>query len=79
MSDGAAGGLYLDTDIIVLRDDILLMPDAVSKQKRTGGNLNGAVFKVLKYHPFTHELMSDFVDNFDPKRCVGGPGKPDPA
>ena len=62
------GGLYLDTDVIVMRDDIWYMPPSFAKQKRTGGSLNGAVIKIGPYHPFTHELMNLFVDNFNPER-----------
>lgn len=46
------GGLYLDTDIIAMRDDMMELTNSIGWQKpRFSGILNGAVLKLAAYHP----------------------------
>mmetsp|Transcript_11772 Transcript_11772/g.43018 ORF Transcript_11772/g.43018 Transcript_11772/m.43018 type:complete len:647 (+) Transcript_11772:341-2281(+) len=59
----AHGGIYLDMDVILLRDNILFMGPTIGDQGLE--ELNNAVLKFPRRHPFLVAVIEDFVEEYN--------------
>jgi len=59
------GGLYLDTDMILLRDDALDMPNCAAWQKPCKTSfVNGAALNFKARHPYLDVLVQHVISNY---------------
>ncbi|KAI8000052.1 Uncharacterized protein LOK49_LG09G02843 [Camellia lanceoleosa] len=62
------GGLYLDSDIIVLRPLSSLNNTVGLEDELDGSSLNGAVMSFRKHSPFIMECLTEFYSTYDDTR-----------
>lgn len=61
------GGIYLDSDIIVLKPLSSLVNTVGLEDPLDGSSLNGAVMSFRKYSPFIMECLTEFYSTYDDK------------
>lgn len=59
------GGIYLDTDIVVLKPLFSLNNTVGLEDELGGNNLNGAVMAFRKHSPFILECLAEFYSTYD--------------
>lgn len=67
------GGVYLDTDVIVLRNILELPSNSLAYENDERTAIDGAVLSFDKSHPFINLAMNKFVDEFQDTWAYQGP------
>ncbi|KAH7545642.1 hypothetical protein FEM48_Zijuj01G0115000 [Ziziphus jujuba var. spinosa] len=62
------GGIYLDSDIIILKPLSLLINSVGLEDNLTGSSLNGAVMSFRKHSPFIMECLKEYFMTYDDTR-----------
>jgi lactosylceramide 4-alpha-galactosyltransferase len=65
------GGIYLDIDMIIVRELHELPPNIIGWE--SGMNLNGAFLKFRKHHPYLHECIKRFSNRYSQAWSDNGP------
>lgn len=59
------GGVYMDTDIILVQPLTSLLMNGAGRQDSSNGLINGAFLMFEKGHPFVKEVLETFVSNYE--------------